>query len=296
MAAVALMATCAVSFVSAPTCMCLVDVACSGGGEWSFASYAAYPRAVAVACFASYAVLLRRRGTAAAAYRRAVAACELYAPAPAADRRRRVAFRVAYVALCAVAAVPVNLLRVYLMYERRAHPAAVAFYVAMYAQNAAMCVLETRFVGLCYALRNRFGHVNRDLRRLTAEHAAAGVVYVGDFYGSSPSRPASSVRRQRMLRSDSAANVVEIMRVRHRLVRHAVYALVDLYGVPMGMSLSALGVISLFDIYYEVFSVAGADTRWPVFIYMWLFQYSVRFYAIVATAHRMTKQVGCRPV
>lgn len=305
--AVALMATCAVSFVMAPVFTCLMDNGCIAS-DWS---YTAYPRAIAVACFVSYAVLLRRRGTAAVAYRRAVAACELYAPAPAADRRRCARFRGAYTALCATITVPVNVMRAYLMHARRTHPVTVAFFVAMYAQNAAMCLLETRFVALCYGLRVRFGHVNRDLERLAAERSAGEdgvpppatprrVVYGGDFYGSSSSAaaaaaaagPATSDPRPRWPRQDSTANVVEIARVRHRLVREAIYALVDLFGVPVGMSLSALGVISLFDVYYEVFSVAGADSRLPVFIYMWMLQYSVRFYAIVATAHQMTKQVG----
>jgi len=104
------------------------------------------------------------------------------------------------------------------------------------------------------------------------------VTYGGDFYGGS--------------REQSIANAVEVIRIRHQLIRDALSVLVDLFGLPVGLSLFTLGVMTLFDIYYQVSDVMGADSRLMIFIYMWLLQYTIRFSTIVVTAHYTTKQVN----
>jgi len=118
-----------------------------------------------------------------------------------------------------------------------------------------------------------------DLLDVSASGVDRRVTYYKDFYAM-PSG------------EHSMANAIEVIRIRHRLIRDAVYALISLFGVPMGMSLFTLCVMALFDIYYEVFQDMGAKTRSLVFLYMWLLQYSIRFYTIVMTAHNTSKQVS----
>jgi len=112
----------------------------------------------------------------------------------------------------------------------------------------------------------------------SATAAGRRVIYGSDFYGGS--------------REQSIANAVEVIRIRHQLIRNALSVLVDLFGLPMGLSLFTLGVMTLFDIYYQVSDVMGANSRLMIFIYMWLLQYTIRFSTIVVTAHYTTKQVS----
>jgi hypothetical protein len=176
------------------------------------------------------------------------------------------------------------------MYINDSDSVILVFFVFMYLENIGMCMIETYFITLCHTLDNKFFKINRDLERLGLEivhpsmsifekTVAVGhrVVYDGDFYGPN---------------DHSIANAMEIIRIRHRLIRDAVYVLIDLFGIPIALSLLTLCVMTLFDIYYQVFNIMGASSRSLIFIYMWLLQYSIRFYIIVIAAHNMTKQVN----
>lgn len=286
--------TCVFTFVTPSMILCLLDGNCDGVKWKDFSVESIYPRTIAMACFVTCATMARKYHDTMPAYERNVSAYESYSPTTAAERRKYALFDATLVTLCLFAILPINLLRLFLLYAHRTHPMVLAFFVFMYSQNVGMCLVETRFVAFSYALGKKFANVNRDLAHLgeetpdLADPLTTGlhrrVTYGDDFYN------ATADRRHR----NSVANAIEVLRIRHRLIREAVTVLVDAFGVAMGMSLITLCVMTLFDIYYQVFGVMGATSRSPVFIYMWLLQYSIRFYAIVVTAHNTAKQVNSR--
>ncbi|KAE9543375.1 hypothetical protein AGLY_002175, partial [Aphis glycines] len=300
-AVAALLTTCVFNFATAPLVLCLMDGGCEDVSVTSLRGM--YARTIAGACFASAAALLCKCGATVPVYVQTVDAHDVYAPTTVAERRDRALFCGLYVGLCMSVTLPVNALRLSLLFANRSEPIVLVFFAFMYLENVAMCLGETCFVTLCRTLGNKFLEINRDLQRLGEEMVGAyddaaaaeksttaallattvrttaagrGVTYGGDFYGG-PGR-------------QSMANAVEVMRIRHQLIRDATAVLVDLYGLPVGLSLFTLGVMTLFDIYYQVSNVMGADSRMMIFIYMWLLQYTIRFSAIVVTAHNTVKQ------
>uniref|UniRef100_A0A2S2PJ62 Gustatory receptor n=1 Tax=Schizaphis graminum TaxID=13262 RepID=A0A2S2PJ62_SCHGA len=302
-AVAALLTTCVFNFVTAPLVMCLMDGGCAEVSVTSLSGM--FARTIAGACFASTAALLCKCGSTVPIYVQTMRAHDVYSPTTVAERRDRWLYRGLYVALCMSVTLPVNALRLSLLVANRSDPVVLVFFVFMYAENVAMCLGETCFVTWCHTLNNKFLEINRDLQRLGEETTAAAcsdtvtaksittalmattvcntaaaerrVTYGGDFYGGSG-------------KLQSTANAVEVIRIRHQLIRDAMSVLVDLYGIPVGLSLFTLGVMTLFDIYYQVSDVMGADSRLMIFIYMWLLQYTIRFSAIVMTAHNTTKQ------
>jgi len=304
-AATALMSSCLFNFVTAPLILCLMDGGCDEVSVTSLRGM--YARTIAGACFASTSVLLCKCSATVPIYKQTMEAHDVYSPTTVAERRDRALFCALYVALCMSITLPINALRLSLLYRNRSDPVVLVFFVFMYVENVAMCLGETYFVTWCRTLSNKFLEINRDLQRLGEEMAtvndtaagksittaliattvttaaaatAAGrrVTYGGDFYGGSGEQ--------------SIANAVEVIRIRHQLIRDALSVLVDLFGLPVGLSLFTLGVMTLFDIYYQVSDVMGADSRLMIFVYMWLLQYTIRFSTIVVTAHCTTKQVS----
>lgn len=304
-AATALMTSCVFNFVTAPLVLCLMDGGCE---ELSFTSLRGmYARTIAGACFASASALLCKCSTTVPIYKQMMEAHNVYSPTTVAERRGRLLFCSLYIALCMFVTLPINTLRLLLLYRGRSDPVVLVFFVFMYLENVAMCLGETWFVTWCRTLSNKFLEINRDLQQLGEEMAAANdtaagksvttaliattvnaatfataagrrVIYGSDFYSGS--------------REQSIANAVEVIRIRHQLIRNALSVLVDLFGLPVGLSLFTLGVMTLFDIYYQVSDVMGADSRLMIFIYMWLLQYTIRFSTIVVTAHYTTKEVS----
>lgn len=89
----------------------------------------------------------------------------------------------------------------------------------------------------------------------------------------------------------SLTTVVEWFKIRHRLIREAMDALKYAFTVSIGASLCNLCIMALYDIYKYSQSFVD-EGRSYVFIMLWLFQYTFRFFIIVATAHATTKQVS----
>lgn len=287
---IGLSATCVFNVIMSPVVLCLLD------GRCSYVTFSpvtgVYPRTVAIACLVTFATLTYKYRTTMPLYDSNMQAHDVYSPATAAERRHCALFHWLCIIVFLSVTLPINVSRLVTMYGQNTAPLVLVFFVFMYAENISMCMVETLFATLCHTLAGKFSNINRDLERLGEEAAAEyqchqlrRVVYDSDFYGSSPSGTGHSI-----------ANAVEIIRIRHRLIRDAVYVLIDVFGVSMAMSLITLCVMAMFDIYYQVFDVMGSGSRPLMYIYMWLLQYSIRFYVIVVTAHNATKQVYPKPV
>lgn len=82
------------------------------------------------------------------------------------------------------------------------------------------------------------------------------------------------------------AEIVEQLKIKHRLMRDAMDAVNDLLTVSLGFTLYTLCLMALFDIYFHVTNWNPSKKQF--FIFMWLFQYSLRFYMIVKAAEITT--------
>jgi len=294
-----LMATCVFNFVTAPLIMCLMDGGCEEVSVTSLRGM--YARTIAGACFASAFSMLCNYSATVPIYEQTMEAHDVYSPTTEADRRYRALICALYIAICMFVTLPINALRLSLLYSNRSDPVVLVFFVFMYLENVVMCLGETYFVTLCHTLSNKFLEINRDLQRLGEEMAATNVTTTGKSTATAliATTVTTAAERRVTYGSDfyggsgeqSIANAVEVIRIRHQLIRDALSVLVDLFGLPVGLSLLTLGVMTLFDIYYQVSDVMGANSRLMIFIYMWLLQYTIRFSTIVVTAHNTTKQV-----
>lgn len=281
-----LLVSCVFNFAISSVVLCLLDGGCANKA-FTLAN-GMYSRTMAIACLLSYSTLAYRYRATMPLYEKNVRAHDTYSPTTVVKRRDCRRFYLLCFGIYLVVILPINTLRVISLYTQHAEPLVLVFFVIMYMENISLCVVEVYFATLCRELVARFSNINRDLERLGEEIAGPAtadepqqcrVVYRSDFYGP----PSGS--------DYSIANAVEIMRIRHRLIRDAVYVLVDLFGMSMAMSLITLCVLAMFDIYYQVFDIMGSNSRPLIYIYMWLLQYSIRFCVIVVTAHNATKQV-----
>jgi len=277
MASAALLVSCVYNYARSPQVICSM-------GDCSTVSttviMAIFPRAVAVGCMVSRAAVAYRNATGAvAAYEASVAEYEAHHPV---DGRWGRAFAAVLGIACAALMVPVNAYRIHLLYQRYRDGGIVAFHVFMYVQNASMCFAELQFVVYCLQLCRMFCQINGELSALKSESIAANrypavLMCPGPLPDATLGRP-------------PLAEDVERLKYRHQFVSDAVADLNALYGFQLGASLSALFVMSLFDIYAAVSNVVDS-TNFHVFFYVWLFQYAFRFTLIVVMTHVTTKQV-----
>ncbi|KAL5234061.1 hypothetical protein ACI65C_001471 [Semiaphis heraclei] len=248
-----------------PLALCLLDGNCAGVTFTSVQGI--YSRMIAVACFLSFSTLLLKYCSTMPGYVKNIEAYDLYSPTTDTEHRNRSLYHLFLTVLYLSVILPTNILRLSILYRNDSDVIVLIFFVFMYLENIGMSMVETFFIIHCRTLENKFFKINRDFERLGREivhtsmsivektSVAVGhrVVYDGDFYGSN---------------DHSVANAVEIIRIRHRLIRDAVYVLANLFGIPMGLSLFTLCVMTLFDIYYQALSIMGVNLLSPIFLYI----------------------------
>jgi len=304
-----LMATCVYNFVNASQMICKPDRRrCA---IFSSTLMGVYDRALSSTAFLSRIAVTYDCAPNTRRYRAAIGAFEAYSPPSVAELRRHGAFSAAVVAACLAVIVPCNAVSVYYMcrHEPDTDASLLVYHLFMYVQNLSMCCVETQFVVQCFKVYTKFRCINDDLSRLRDENVdrsspppptpqcrqgydllmrggrattrprplqqpPLAVVYDKDFY------------RPRFV-SHPTANAVELLRIKHWLIRQSIDALNDLFGVHMGLSVFYLWLTVLFDIYYEMFY----NSRPELLVYCWLLQYTLRMLMIILMAHFTTKQV-----
>ncbi|XP_016662188.2 uncharacterized protein LOC107884492 [Acyrthosiphon pisum] len=236
---------------------------------------------------------------------------ETYSPTTVAEANRYKMFTATAVCACLLLVIPVNAMRLWILWTNNADPTlAIIHFTFIYVQNLTMCCSETQFAEQCFVLYDKLKTVNDDVAVLggpaglarfsrhfrataaaipEAPSTAAALVPPGAADGAAA---AVAVRAaQDPLDSVVAAAVtVETLRIRHWLLREAISCLNRLFGVQLGMSVCALGVMSFFDIYYETFHVMGVYTMSDLVIYSWMLHYAVRYVGIILMSHYTTKE------
>lgn len=290
-----LMSTCVYNFVNASETLCKMDRWCV---VFSTSLIGMYDRVLSSTVFFSRIVTMLKAKKNTLKYKATIKAFEVYSPTSLDELRNNRIFTFVIIFLCLIIILPINFSRLYYLYfyEEEFDVSLLVYFVFIYVQNLSMCCIETQFVSQCFLIYTKFRKINGDLRNLkerninhvkfpflvdlsgTAreihEKSTQCVRYDNDFY-----RP--------RFESHPMANTVEVLRIRHWLIRQAVEILNNLFGIQMGLSVFSLWVMALFDIYYEIFH----DSPSKILVYGWMLQYSLRLFMIMLVAHYTTKQV-----
>ncbi|CAH1709190.1 uncharacterized protein LOC114131038 [Aphis gossypii] len=306
-----LMATCVYNLANASYVVCKLDHWCV---TFSSTLTAVYDRVLSSTAFLSRIAVAYECEPNVSRYRATIRAFEAYSPPSAAELRRHGAFTLTVVAACLAVIVPANAVSVYYLcrHEPDSDASFVVYHVFTCVQNLSMCCVETQFVVQCFKVYTKFRGVNDDLKRLKDENVNRSVYpFMQCPAPSSASRCRGSHRRGRPAAGHSQrppppsaviydrdfcrarppscrpmANAVELLRIKHWLVRQSIDALNSLFGVHMGLSVFCLWLMALFNVYYEMFY----DYRSELLVYCWLLQYTLRLLMIILTAHFTTKQ------
>ncbi|KAL5234606.1 hypothetical protein ACI65C_002016 [Semiaphis heraclei] len=282
-----LIAMCVYNFANASLVLCKVDHWCS---TFSSTLTAAYDRTLSSAVFFSRIAVVFECEPNMSRYRATISAFEAYTPPSPTELRRHRAFSLAVVATCLAIIVPTNAICLYYLcrYEPNVNVSLFVYQLFMYVQNLSMCCIETQFVVQCFKVYTKFSGINSDLKRLKDENVNRTEY---PFMSGSQSSPSSAVvydkdfYRPRFM-SHTTANTVELLRIKHWLIRQSTDALNNMFGVHMGLSVFYLWLMALFDIYNEMFY----SSRSGLLVYSWLLQYTLRLLLIILMAHFTAKQ------
>lgn len=296
-------ALCVFNFAMTPYFECQLDG--DSCNERVSAMAGIFARSVSITCLVTVVVAWQKYRGATAEYRERAELSDAYTTSAASAKpcyvgRATVAGVVLFTCLALI--VPVNAYRLFRFFLDDRSAVVIVYFVLMYSQNLYVCFYETHFVQLFYALYTRFSDLNRDMEaigkriedgRRARDEPSPGrdgwiLNDVGDehrphylyYYSSATGQP--------------LVDAVERLRVKHRLVREAVDALKPAFALPMGLSLCNLCVMFLFDVYYHLKNSVEhpAGDLATVYIFMWVAQYTFRFFIITMTVDITIKQAS----
>lgn len=291
-----LIITCMYNFIMSPQVLCKMDHWCD---IFSSSLLSTYDKTLATITVLSRIALTYKSEHNLSKYNATIDAFEVYSPVSPAELKSYKMFSFGIVFLYIVMVIPINVLSLYYIYFKETdHDNSILVYFAFfYVQNLSMCCIETQFVTQCFKMYTKFRGINGELNILKEEninHSKYPFImgFSVTMWMNNYEQPRPSVTDDRdfyrpRFRSQPTANAVEILRIKHWLVRQSVNALNDLFGIHMGLSVFYIWVVALFDIFYEIFHNAPSE----LLIYCWLFQYSLRLLLIILLPHYTTKQV-----
>ncbi|KAF0759334.1 putative gustatory receptor 28b [Aphis craccivora] len=306
LAAMAVM--CVFNFVLTPYFECILD----GDSCDEHVSFMAgvYARSVSVTCLVAVAVAWLEHRGAVATYLERKELHDAYktpATADAVDGRPRyvghATFGAAVFYTSMALIVPINAFRLYRFVSDDRPVAVIVYFSLMYSQNLYACLYETHFVRLFYALYTRFADLNSEMEAIgewivdgrvareeppTGRHGAGWIPCDGDDDGRPSHLYCSAATGQPLV------DAVERLRFRHRLIREAVDALKPAFALPIGLSLCNLCVMALFDVYYHLKNSVDqpAGDLATMYIFLWLGQYTFRFFVVTMTVDATVKQAS----
>jgi hypothetical protein len=241
-------------------------------------------------------------------YKKTLESFEIYIPTNALCLSRIQFSSFIIISICLIVILPVNSYKLWNIFNNHTKPVLMTTYFLLhYIENFSLCCTELHFVIQCLTVSSKFREINKDLKKLDTEinkndaekysmvdyklnksmnnsMLSHVIVYENEFY-----RPKN--------KGFPLTNIIEVLRIKHWITREAIKDLNDLFGIHLGLSILHLIIITLFDVYAEVFhSYMKSDvdaifrTNWQFIL--WIIQYSFRFSMIVITAQNTTKQVN----
>lgn len=241
-------------------------------------------------------------------YKKTLESFDIYIPTNALCSSRIQFSSLIIISICVIVILPVNSYKLWNIFHNHSKPVLMTSYFLLhYIENFCLCCTEIHFVIQCLTVLSKFRDINNDLKKLGAEinkndtekssmvdyklnksmdHSTLShvIVYENEFY-----RPKN--------KGFPLTNIIELLRIKHWIAREAIKDLNNLFGIHLGLSIFHLIIITLFDVYAEVFhsymkSEIDAIFRTSWQFMLWMLQYSFRFSMIVITAQNTTKQVN----
>lgn len=251
-----------------------------------------FPRAVSLICMLSQLTVIYKNLNASVKYEKNIKRYEMYYPMDIYKANFRI-FVIITVSLCGILILPVNGLRIYLLYDQFRDNAMVLFFSIMYLQNISLCITELQFIAYCFGLYLKYRSINEDLAILKSRtitiNRYPSALNPGK-YNSICNSSGSNYNICQTIKECQLVNSIESLRMRHRFVSDSVNDLNDIYSIQLGLSLFILLIMALFDIYEVVLTEYNLFQTYEMLL-MWLSQYAFRFSMIVLTTHFTTKQV-----
>lgn len=302
---IVIIATCVFNLICAPSVVYMVD-------DWSNAMSTSLTvlqsRVVAITSIISrgiivHKMLLNKHRK----YKTTLESFDIYSPMCAVTSNRCKLFSAVKFTLCLLFMLPFNMIKLYKLFSQ--HPNALlvtTYFFFFYFQNFNMFLTENHFTDQCFMVYTKFREINDNLKRLKAEQLDTDRFPFAKTEAIRADSPRTDVSPSRIIygrdfyhakdAGHPLANTVELLKIRHWLTREAVTDLNRLFGVHIGMSIFALGVQALFDVYTEVFHFFTTRLDKTMFrskglFIGWVLQYSVRFCVIAITSNVASKQV-----
>jgi len=161
---VLLIATCVYNFITAPQAICIMENWCV---IFSTAVVGMYTRVLASITLLSRIDIMIQSKRNLLKYKATIKAFEMYSPTSPKELNTYKTFSFVVVFLCLVIILPMNLSRLYYLYdEPHYHYSLLVYYLFLYIQNLSICCIETQFVTQCFILYTKFREINDELKNL----------------------------------------------------------------------------------------------------------------------------------
>lgn len=286
-----LMITCIMNFYYTPIIICDLDNQCDDS-VFSLIK-GMFIRVVAVTGFISRIVLLFKGKINLLKYMENMDTFHTFTPMTLSDTGslNRVSARV--ILCCILLTVPINLTRLWILWDLV--QGTVVFVAFAYIQNYSMFCLETHYTVLCYILYKKFANINKDLLTLKINTVMRNKYPYMSKTGEKYLKNNSTIDCNKDILYSLAAgcpmsDFVENLKIKHKLCCEAIIHLNNLFGIQLGLSLSALFLYTMFDLYYHLVGIYN-HSKSNNLIYGWIIQYSIRFIIVTVLPHATTKQV-----
>lgn len=268
--------SCTYNYIASPEIMCLLNN-CNTSKTRTIVSI--FPRAVAITCMISRIAVLYKNISAIVEYKKKIKEYEIYYPITVGHENSRRLIIVAVTVIYVVLILPTNVYRLCLVYYYYESIKMIVYILMMYIQNASMCMTEIQFMVYCSGLYKKYQSINEDMSALK-------------------SKTISTNRYPLVLKPNGRKSVkvypsissVETLKMRHQFVSESVGDLNEVYSIQLGMSLSILFIMVLFDLYAAI-STELIRTKTNFLLYGWITQYIFRFVVVILASHMTTKQV-----
>lgn len=287
-----LMMSCVFNFYYTPTIVCLLDNQCDD--SMSSVIKGMFVRVVSVTGFISRVVLLFKGKINLVKYKENMDIFHTFTPMTPSDvdGLNRVSTRV--ILCCILLTVPINLTRVWILWDLIG--SSIVFVSLAYIQNFSMYCIETHYTVLCFILYQKFAGINKDLLTLKINTIMRNKYPFMSKTGEKYLKNNNKIDCNKEILYSLAAgcpmsDIVENLKIKHKLCCEAIIHLNNLFGIQLGLSLCALCLYTMFDLYYHLVGILE-HSKSNDLIYGWILQYSVRFVIVTVLPHATTKQVN----
>ncbi|XP_060854748.1 uncharacterized protein LOC132932403 [Rhopalosiphum padi] len=244
-------------------------------------------------------------------YKTTLEGFEIYIPMNTVALKHIKYFSFTVIFLCLITILPINSLKLFYLFHNHTNLILMTTYFFLYyVHNLSMAFTELHFAIQCFVVYTKYRDINEELIQINDEHNFYNFNVRYPFIASQMATPGKSddPTQPRVIiyekdfycskdKISPLANTIEVLRIKHWLIREAVNDLKYLFDFQISLSMICIITSTLLDIYthgfysnpyYSLFN--KPVFRSSILFCGWMLQYSFRFCIIVITAHTATKQ------